>query len=102
MKSVLRAKSGQGTVVRYWQVSLALGLLVIGAAGGLLLLLTRLTQSIYTAGGEVWTTGKLIANNTVHVPILGHINQVIDEINRVLGSSAQASERIRRAVEGRR
>jgi hypothetical protein len=44
--------------------------------------------------------GKLIANNTVHVPLLVRTNQVVADILPAADGIARATERIRRAVSG--
>ena len=49
---------------------------------------------------EIWQVGKLIANNTVHVPLLGRINHNVAEISSARKRSRRlpAGYRRRRAA----
>lgn len=85
-------------VVRRWWAALALGAVVIGAVAALLETLLRSVRRIEHGAAEVWRVGKLIANNTVHVPLLVRTNQIVDEIAAASGGIAQAAARIERAV----
>ncbi len=87
-------------VVRNWQVSLGIGLAVIGAVAVLLSTLARTVTRIEAGAAEIWRVGKLIANNTVHVPLLIRTNQVVAEILPAADGIAHATERIQRAVDG--
>lgn|GEM_PF-2267367 len=86
------------TIVRYWQISLAIGLAVIGAVALLLTALAATAAKIEGGAAEIWRVGKLIANNTVHVPLLIRTNQVIGQILPAADGIAQATGRIQRAV----
>ena len=70
MRSALKQDVSQNAVVRYWQISLGIGLVVIGAVALLLSTLATIVARIETGAAEIWRVGKLIANNTVHVPLL--------------------------------
>ncbi|MDP9365319.1 MAG: hypothetical protein M3Q10_14030 [Chloroflexota bacterium] len=85
-------------VVRYWRISLGIGLAVIGAVALLLSTLAAVVARIEAGAAEIWRVGKLIANNTVHVPLLARTNQVVAEILPAAAGIARATERIRRAV----
>ncbi len=87
-------------VVRYWRISLGIGLVVIGAVALLLSTLATVVTRIETGAAEIWRVGKLIANNTVHVPLLVRTNQVVADILPAADGIARATERIRRAVSG--
>ena len=87
-------------VVRYWRISLAIGLAVIGAVALLLSALAATVARIEAGAAEIWRVGKLIANNTVHVPLLLRTNQVVADILPAADGIARATERIRRAVGG--
>ncbi len=68
------------TVYTIWWVSIAL-LLVVAAVVALLLTLVLCTaRSILGAAGDIWTTGKLVANNTIHIPLLRETNRLAGEI----------------------
>ena len=85
-------------IVRYWSISLGLGVAVIGAVALLLGILDRTVAQIQAGVAEIWRVGKLIANNTVHIPLTRRINQHTAEILPAADQIAGATERIRRAV----
>ena len=86
------------TIVRYWQISLGIGLAVIGAVALLLTALAATAAKIEGGAAEIWRVGKLIANNTVHIPLLVRTNQIVAKIQPAADGIARATERIRRAV----
>ncbi len=88
------------TVARYWRISLGLGLAVVGAVGLLLEVLARTASQIEAGAAEIWRVGKLIANNTVHVPLLVRTNQIVAEILPAADRIARATERVEQAVAG--
>ncbi len=87
-----------GTIGRYWRISLGLGMVVIGAVALLLSALTATVAKIEAGAAEIWRVGKLIANNTVHVPLLIRTNQVFGQILPAADRIAGATGRIRQAV----
>ncbi len=90
----------ESTVVLYWWISLLIGLVVIVVVAILLTILTRTAEQIDRGAAEIWRVGKLIANNTIHIPLLVRTNQVAVEILKSADGIAGATERIRRAVVG--
>lgn len=88
------------TVARYWRISLGIGLAVIGAVALLLELLVRTVAQIEAGAAEIWRVGKLIANNTVHIPLLVRTNQIVAEILPAADGIAAATARIRDAAGG--
>lgn len=98
MQAFLAQQLPQGTVVLYWWISLVIGVVVIVVVAFLLGTLTRTAEQIQTSAAEIWSAGKLIANNTVHIPMLGHTNQLLDDILRSADKTAEATARIERAV----
>ncbi len=88
------------TIARYWRASLAIGMVVIGAVAVLLSTLAGIVARIETGAAEIWRVGKLIANNTVHVPLLVRTNQVVAGILPAADGIARATARIQRAVAG--
>ena len=88
------------TVVRYWRVTLAIGLAVIGAVALLLNLLARTAEQIEAGVAEIWRIGKLLANNTVHTALLIRTNQLVGAILPKADGIAAATARIKRAVSG--
>lgn len=85
-------------IVGRWWLGLALGAVVIGAVAALLETLLRSVRRIEQGAAEVWRVGKLIANNTVHVPLLVRTNQVVDEIAAAADGIARQTARIQGAV----
>lgn len=87
-------------IARYWRVSLGIGMVVIGAVALLLSTLAKIVTRIERAAAEIWRVGKLIANNTVHVPLLVRTNQIVGGILPAADGIARATARIHRAVVG--
>ena len=81
------------TIITVWIISLVLGLVVIIVVA-ILLIMVRNTARKINAGVEViWTEGKLVANNTIQIPIfLSVTNRVVSKIYqtavRIIGGSA--------------
>ena len=76
-----------GTVYTVWWVSIVLLLVVTGVVGLLLALVLRTGQSILGVVGEIWTHGKLVANNTIQIPMLR-------ETNRLAGAILETAKQI--------
>jgi hypothetical protein len=70
----------EGAATTVWVISLALGLVVIGVVAMLLTLIVRTANQIDGAVSAIWTVGQRVANNTVHIPLLHHTNQVVGGI----------------------
>ena len=87
-------------IARYWRISLGIGVVVIGAVALLLSTLATIATRIEGGAAEIWRVGKLIANNTVHIPLLVRTNQIVSEILPAADGIARATERIQRAVGG--
>ena len=80
-----------------WGVSLLIGAVVIVVVALLLRLILNTALKIESAAGEIWTQGKLVANNTIHIPIfLSTTNNVAGQI---LGN-AQEIYKQAKVVEG--
>ena len=64
-----------------WGISLIIGLVVIGVVAILLGLIKNTAGKIDVAAGEIWTQGKLIANNTIQIPLfLTTTNRVVAKV----------------------
>ena len=64
-----------------WGVSLIIGLVVIGVVAILLGLIKNTAAKIDVAAGEIWTQGKLTANNMIQIPLfLSTTNRVVAKI----------------------
>jgi hypothetical protein len=82
------------TIAGYWRASLLVGAVVIGVVALLLRTLTQTAEQINAGAAEIWRVGKLIANNTVHVPLLLRTNQVAEELLKTSEGIAGATTRI--------
>ncbi len=98
MKLSLERPVTPGTIGRYWRISLGLGMVVIGAVALLLSALTATVAKIEAGAAEIWRVGKLIANNTVHIPLLVRTNQLLGQILPAADRIAGATGRIQQAV----
>jgi predicted PurR-regulated permease PerM len=85
-------------VKRYWLFSLALGAVVIQVVAFLLNMLARAAEQIEEAAGEIWRVGKLVANNTVHIPVIARANQSLEQIAESAEGIGRETERILQAV----
>ena len=68
-------------ITTVWGVSLVIGVVVIIVVALLLRLILKTALKIESAAGEIWTQGKLVANNTIQIPLfLSTTNLVAGEI----------------------
>lgn len=68
-------------VTTVWGISLIIGAVVIVVVGILLHQIRRTAKAIDAGASGIWTQGKLVANNTIHIPtLLGTTNRVADQI----------------------
>ena len=68
-------------LTRAWVVSLVLGLVVTIVVAILLILIRNTARKILGGVHKIWTEGKLVANNTIQIPIyLTVTNQVVSKI----------------------
>jgi hypothetical protein len=87
------------TAERYWLISLASGVVIIGAVAALLHRLASAAEQIQAGVHQVWLSGKRIAANTVHIPLLIRTNQVAGDILEATDRVAQVADRIEKAVK---
>ncbi|HUF38233.1 MAG TPA: hypothetical protein VMN57_06910 [Anaerolineales bacterium] len=82
-------------VLTVWGASIAILLVVALVVALLLTLILRTGRSILSVAGEIWTTGKQVANNTIHIPMLMETNRkarrILDVAVEIVGG-AQAIE----------
>ncbi len=88
------------TIQTYWWISLGLGLVVTIVVAILLTILARTAEQIRAGTAEIWRVGKLIANNTVHIPLLVRTNQIAGGILTAASGIAVATGRIEQTVTG--
>jgi hypothetical protein len=73
-------------VFTVWWISIVLLLVVTGVVAILLTMVLRTGLNILKVAADIWTTGKLVANNTIHIPLLRDTNRLAGEI---LGTAVQ-------------
>lgn len=89
------------THIKLWILSLIIGLVVIGVVGFLLHLIKSTAEDIDKAAAQIWTHGKLTANNTIQIPIfLSKTNQVVKNIYGSAVNIIKGSEAIKQHAEG--
>lgn len=89
------------TETTLWIISLVIGLVVIGVVWFLLHLIKTTAGKIDNVASEIWTHGKLTANNTVHIPLfLSTTNKVVSSIWQTAGNILQGSKVITQHIEG--
>ena len=87
--------------IKLWIISLAIGLVVIGVVAFLLHLIKSTAKEIDEAAGQIWTHGKLTANNTIQIPIfLSKTNQVVGKIYDSAVNIIHGSAAIKQHAEG--
>lgn len=100
MKTLLKQQQQvpKDTVNVYWSISLATGGVVIAVVAFLLTILVRTAEQIEAGVGQIWQVGQLIANNTVHIPLLVRTNQIVAQIYQSADGIKRSTGRIERAV----
>lgn len=76
-----------------WIICLVLGLVVTIVVAILLFLIRKTAREILEGVQQIWTEGKLVANNTIQIPIyLTVTNQVVSKIYdtavKIIGGAA--------------
>ena len=68
-------------ITKVWIISLVLGLVVTIVVAILLIMIRNTARKILGGVQKIWTEGKLVANNTIQIPIyLTVTNQVVSKI----------------------
>jgi len=89
------------TLTFIWIASLVVGLVVIGVVALLLHLIRNTARQINAAAEQIWTQGKLTANNTIHIPLfLSTTNRVVSRIYDSAVNIIKGSEAIQQHAEG--
>ena len=89
------------TGIILWIISLALGLVVIGVVAFLLHMIKNTAIKIDATAADIWTHGKLVANNTIHIPLfLTTTNQVVSSILTTAVAIVGGSKAITQHIEG--
>ncbi len=64
------------TVELLWLVSIVILLVVTAVVGFLLNKILQTATSIDNVAGKIWTHGKMVAANTIHIPMLRETNRL--------------------------
>lgn len=88
------------TVYLIWWVSIVLLLVVTAVVALLLTLVLRTGRNILGVAGEIWTTGKLVANNTIHIPLLVETNRLAGRILNTAKKIVECASAIEQHAEG--
>ncbi len=80
-------------LTKVWVICLVLGLVVTIVVAILLLVIRNTASKILSGVQQIWTEGKLVANNTIQIPIyLTVTNQVVSKIYntavKIIGGAA--------------
>lgn len=89
-----------GFVITLWVLSIVVGLVVVVVAAVLLTMVLRTARAIDDGAKQVWTTGKLVARNTVHIPDLRQTNQIAADILEGAGGILFGAQRILTHAQG--
>ena len=81
------------TIITVWTISLLLGLVVTLVVAFLLIRIRNAARKINAGVELIWIEGKLVANNTIQIPIMLTVtNQVVSKIYdtavKIIGKSA--------------
>jgi hypothetical protein len=87
----------ESAVVIVWVGSLSIGVVVIGVVAFLLTMIRKTADKILEGVSGIWTHGKLVANNTIQIPLfLGTTNRVVSQIKleavAILGATKAIEE----------
>ena len=83
-----------------WSLSIVIALVVTGVVALLLTQVLRTARGIEGVAGQIWTSGKLVANNTVHIPQLVETNRHAGAILSTAVQIVAGAEAIERHAAG--
>jgi hypothetical protein len=83
-----------------WWASLAIGVVVSVVVALLLWLINRAVVAIDVRVSRIWDTGQRIANNTVHIPTLNKISEVVGQILSAASRNDAAAAAIESHAKG--
>lgn len=82
-----------------WWVSIGLLLVVTVVVALLLTLVLRTARNIQHTASDIWTTGKMVANNTIHIPLLVDTNRIAGRILETAGKILAGADAIEQHAE---
>lgn len=84
-----------------WGGSLIIGLVVISVVAFLLNLTKNTAAKIDAVAAQIWTQGKLVANNTIQIPLfLSTTNRVVSKIYDSAVNIIKGAAAIQQHAEG--
>ena len=89
----------EAAVQQVWLVSLVLYFVVVLVVALMLTLILLTARRIRAGTAAIWTAGQKVANNTIHVPLLGRTNHLATRILESAGRTAGAVQAIRQHAE---
>jgi len=73
--------ASESAKVFIWWISLGIGAVVLVVVAVLLNMIRRTALQILDGASQIWTQGKLVANNTIQIPLfLFTTNDVVEQI----------------------
>ena len=91
----------QEAILTVWGGSLIIGVVVIIVVALLLRLILGTAKKIEWGAGQIWIEGKMVANNTIHIPILlATTNRVAGEILGNAQSVHKGAKIVEAHIEG--
>ena len=88
------------TILTVWWTSLAVLAVVTVVVAVLLAVIRNTAAAIDGGAAAIWTQGKLVANNTIQIPLMMQITlRVVGRIRTVSGEIAGATGAIQRHAE---
>lgn len=73
------------TATLIWWVTVAIFFVVIIVVAILLSLILSTAKTIQNVVADIWTAGKMVANNTIHIPLLIETNSLAGNILNEVG-----------------
>lgn len=93
--------ASESTKLTIWWVSLGVGAVVLVVVALLLTMIRNTAVKILDAASQIWTQGKLVANNTIQIPIfLGTTNGVVEQIKTEAVEILGAAKAIEQHADG--
>ncbi|MCE7988160.1 MAG: hypothetical protein DYG89_43935 [Caldilinea sp. CFX5] len=84
----MESQLSPGTIQLLWWLSILIALVVTGVVAFLLILVRRTAAQILAGASQIWTHGKLVANDTIQIPIF------LKTTNRVAGQILKVAQQI--------
>ena len=88
------------TVQRIWIVTLVIYAVVLAVVAVLLTLILRAARDVRDGVAAIWTVGQRVANNTIHIALLGTTNHVAAEILDAAKGVVTATGTLKAHAEG--